>query len=118
MENKRYEFRMPVQIIVDHLQAAVDESPAAQKGYIREVSASGCRFESNLHLKPGQELTLSFVLISGYTVINARVRVIRQIREKHGLRVVACQFVNLSEVDEYKIREFIIWKEAHRENQI
>ncbi len=117
VNNQRFEYRTPIQIIVDHVQMKPNQ-PSAGKGYIREISASGCRIESSLPLKVGQEILVSFVLQGGYTVMNARVRVIRPLRTHGGLQVVAGQFVDLPEMDQYKIREFIVWKEAQREQQL
>jgi len=116
MENKRYEYRTPVQIIVDRLQLPSVELPPASRGYIYELSASGCRFESPVLLKIGQELSLSFVLPGGYTIVNAKARVIRTTQDEKEPLGVACQFIDLPEADQYKIREFIVWKEAHRES--
>ncbi len=112
MENKRYEYRTPLQIIVDHMLVKNGQSPEASKGYIRELSASGCRFESGLLLKAGQEILVSFVLPGGLVILNARLRVIRVLKKGRKKSVVAGQFVNLSEGDQYKIREFIVWKES------
>ena len=117
VDNKRFESRTPIQIIVDHVQLHPDQ-PAAGKGYIREISASGCRIESNLPLAVDQEILVSFVLQGGYTVLNARVKIIRQLHARGGLHVMAGQFMALPELDQYKIREFIVWKEAKREKQI
>ena len=117
MENKRYEYRTPVQIIVDRLQLSTAESQPASRGYIYELSASGCRFESSALLEVGQELSLSFVLPGGHTIVNAKVRVIRVVQDKKKPPKMACQFVDLPEADQYKIREFIVWKEAHRESE-
>lgn len=121
MDNKRYDYRTPIQIIVDHMQCAVEDS--AEKschGYIMEISASGCRIESEQDLRAGDELTVSFVLSQGHSILDAKIRVIRPLgRDKDKkLFVAAGQFENLSEHDESKIREFVVWKEAQRENNV
>ncbi len=113
MENKRYEYRTPVQIIVDHLKVPADGEPTQVKGYIREISASGCRLEAQTRLVPGQEVLLNFVLSGGNTVVNARARVIRVLATRRGRQTLACQFVDLPETDQYKIREYVVWLEAH-----
>lgn len=115
MENKRYEYRTPVQIIVDHLQTHAAAQAPAPRGHIVELSASGCRLESPVPLNPGEEVSLSFVLPGGISIVSARARVIRSLHDKKEPRLVACQFEQLSEADQYKIREFIVWKEAQRE---
>jgi c-di-GMP-binding flagellar brake protein YcgR len=115
--NQRFEYRTPIQIIVDHMRLQPDQ-PAAGKGYIREISASGCRIESALKLELGQEILVSFVIQGGYTVVNAPIRIIRILKPRQHLQVVAGQFVNLPEADQYKIREYVIWKEAQREKQL
>lgn len=112
MENKRFEYRTPVQIIVDHLQVPVETGLDRLKGYIRELSASGCRLEVEAQLAAGQDLLLSFVLSGGNTVVNARVRVIRVLRTRRGVQTLACQFVDLPEADQYKLREYVVWLEA------
>jgi c-di-GMP-binding flagellar brake protein YcgR len=113
VENKRFEYRTPVQIIVDHLKVPAGEQPAQVKGYIRELSASGCRLEAQTRLSEGQDVLLSFVLSGGNTVVNARVRVIRVLTSRHGRQTLACQFVDLPEADQYKLREYVVWLEAH-----
>lgn len=112
MENKRFEYRTPVQIIVDHLQVPAGTGLDRLKGYIRELSASGCRLEVAARLAEGQDLLLNFVLSGGNTVVNARVRVIRVLRTRRGVQTLACQFVDLPEADQYKLREYVVWLEA------
>lgn len=115
MENKRFEYRTPIQIIVDHLQVPGAQR-IASRGYVRELSASGCRLETDLDLKPDQEILISFVLPGGNVILNARVKVIRILSGRRRPVVAAGQFLELSETDQFKIREFIVWKED-QENQ-
>jgi hypothetical protein len=117
MENKRYEYRTPVTVIVDHVQVQTPEPALAPRGYIREMSASGCQLESPVPLVAGQMISLSFILPGGHTIVNARAEVIRVLKGKKHAPLVACQFVKLPEIDQYKIREFIVWKEAHPETK-
>ena len=111
MENKRYEYRTPIHIIVDRLQ--VPETPhETERGHIFELSASGCRIETEVELEPDQLVRVSFVLPGGNVILNAAVRVVRILSRDKNRRTVAGRFENLSETDQYKIREFIVWKEA------
>jgi hypothetical protein len=111
MENKRYEYRTPVQIIIDRMLVKGEPSVTV-KGFIREISASGCRIESPVPLQTEQEIMISFVLHSGHTILNARVKVIRVVEQKKGHCLVACQFIDLPEIEQFKVREFIVWREA------
>ena len=114
MENKRYEYRTPIQIIVDHLKPAPEQAGTV-KGYILELSASGVRIETATPLAEEQEVLVSFLLVGGYTVLNARVRIKRVLEKTDEGQIVAGEFVQLPETDQYKIREFIVWKEAQGE---
>ena len=117
MDNKRYDYRTPIQIIVDHMQCASDSAERTCHGHIMEISASGCRIESEQEFHAGDEITVSFVLSQGHTILDAKIRIIRPLGRDKKLFIVAGQFVNLSEKDESKIREFVVWKEAQQENK-
>jgi len=118
MDNKRYDYRTPIQIIVDHMQCSSDQTERACHGYIMEISASGCRVESEQEFHAGDVITVSFVLAQGHTILDAKIKIIRPLGKDKKLYVAAGQFVNLSEQDESKIREFVVWKEAQREKNI
>lgn len=112
-QNLRGEYRTPITIIVDRLQFF--GQPTNHKGYIREISASGCRMEARLDFQPGHKVAISFVLPDGNVIVNAGVEIIRVLSRRKGLTQVAGQFLDLSEMDQYKIREFIVRKEAQEE---
>ena len=115
MDNKRYDYRTPIQIIVDHMQCSGDAVERSCHGYIMEISASGCRIEAEQEFHAGDELTVSFVLAQGHSILDAKIKIIRPLGRDKKLFIAAGQFVNLSEQDESKIREFVVWKEAQRE---
>jgi hypothetical protein len=114
MLNKRLEYRLPIDIIVDHVQA-VSHPAVTVKGYIRELSASGCRLESAAVLTVAEDVLASFVLMSGHVIVNARVKILRELPGGKKMHLYAGHFVDLPESDQFKIREFIIWKEAQKE---
>ncbi len=109
-EERRYEYRIPAEIIIDQLDHC-DLKPGKFQASIRELSASGCRLQSSLELKIGQEFDISFNLEGGLRIECARVRVVRRLSHRTH-KVVAMEFMDLPEEDQYRIREFIIWKEA------
>jgi hypothetical protein len=115
MDNKRYDYRTPIQIIVDHMQCTVDAPDRACRGYIMEISASGCRIESEREFHADDELTVSFVLSQGHSILDAKIKIIRPLGRDKKMFISGGQFVNLSEQDESKIREFVVWREAQRE---
>jgi hypothetical protein len=115
MENKRYDYRTPIQIIVDHMQCSTGSSEMNCHGYIMEISASGCRIESETELQAGQDIMVSFVLAQGHSILNARINIIRTLGKDKKLFVAVGQFVGLTEYDESKIREFVVWKESQQE---
>ena len=118
MDNKRYDYRTPIQIIVDHMQCSSDSSVRACRGYIMEISASGCRIEAEQEFHDGDEITVSFVLSQGHAILDAKILIIRPLGRDKKMFSSAGQFVNLSEQDESKIREFVVWREAQRENNV
>jgi hypothetical protein len=104
------EYRILADLIVENLRL---HQPLTRrgKGAIRELSASGCRLESSLPLDLGQELVLGFPLEGGHRVDGIRARVVRRLSQRSH-KVVAVEFMGLSEQEQYKIREFVVWKEA------
>ncbi len=115
MENKRFDYRTELQIIVDHMQCSTESEGMNCRGYILEISASGCKLESETELKAGQVITASFVLAQGHSIVNAKIHVVRTLGKDKKYFIAAGQFLNLSENDQNKIREFVVWKEAQQE---
>ncbi|MBN1595083.1 PilZ domain-containing protein [candidate division FCPU426 bacterium] len=109
-ENRRFEYRIMADLLVDNLDLK-DAEVLRSKGSIRELSASGCRLESAVELKLGQEILLSFQLAGIHRVEQVRARVIRRLSPRSH-KVVAVEFVDLPETEQYKIREFVVWREA------
>jgi len=110
VENQRYEYRILADLVVEDLELGCPGSQKV-KGAIRELSASGCRLESSVDLKINQELKMSFQLAGEHYIQNARARVVRRLSQRTH-KVVAVKFVDLPETEQYKIREFVVWKEA------
>jgi hypothetical protein len=109
-DNRRYEYRILADIVVDKM--VVDaHKPLTAKAAICELSASGCRLETNMDLEVGQKLKLSFHLQQRVKIKNLQAQVIRRLSQR-SRRVVALGFLGLLEEDQYKIREWIIWREA------
>ncbi len=109
-DNRRYEYRLQADLKVIDMALLVPISQPIS-GFIRELSASGCRLESSVELKVNQEIRLSFRLLGEHRVENVLVRVIRRLSQRTH-KVVAVEFQDLSEQNQYLIREFIVWKEA------
>lgn len=109
-DNRRYEYRLQADLtVIDMALPGPVSQPVS--GFIRELSASGCRLESSMDLKVNQEIRLSFRLLGEHRVENVMGRIIRRLSQRTH-KVVAVEFVDLSEQDQYRIREYIIWCEA------
>jgi|GEM_PF-5596221 len=111
-DDRRLEYRILADILIHQLQLPGEQSKSA-KGIIRELSASGCRIESDAELSMDQSLQLSFDLDAGHRIEQAHARVVRRLSQRTR-KVVALEFLGLSEADQFKIREFVIWKESQR----
>lgn len=112
--NRRFEYRIMADLVVKDLE--VTGNARKIQGQIRELSASGCRLESSEDLEIGQELLMSFMLDEQEKIDDVHAQVVRRLSQRSH-RVVGVEFRNLSETTQYKIREFIVWKEAQEGKQ-
>ncbi|MCK5241808.1 PilZ domain-containing protein [bacterium] len=109
-DNRRLEYRIKADMVVEDLEL---DPPSSQKvkGSIRELSASGCRLESSIVFAVNQQIHISFHLEGGHELKNITARVVRRLSQRTH-KVVAVEFVALTEEEQHKIREFVIWKEG------
>ncbi|MCD4813274.1 PilZ domain-containing protein [bacterium] len=112
--NRRIEYRIMADLIVNDL--AFTGNIRKIQGLIRELSASGCRLDSSEDLEIGQELLMDFMLDEKEKIEQVKARVIRRLSQR-SRRVVGVEFLELPEKLQYKIREFIVWKESQGESQ-
>ncbi|MEW6516632.1 MAG: PilZ domain-containing protein [candidate division FCPU426 bacterium] len=109
-QNRRIEYRILADLRVHRFELPGEPVESAT-GVIRELSASGCRLECSVPLQVNQELRLSFQLLDGHQVENARARVVRRLSQR-SRRVVALEFLDLPEPAQLLIREYIVWRES------
>jgi c-di-GMP-binding flagellar brake protein YcgR len=108
-DDRRFEYRISADLVVEDLELD-PPSPQKAKGSIRELSASGCRLESSMDFAVDQKMLMCFHLEGGHELKNVSARVVRRLSQRTH-KVVAIEFVDLTESDQFKIREFIVWKE-------
>ncbi len=110
IENRRSEYRFEADFFVHSLKLPNAQLVRA-RGILRDLSAAGCRLESEVELEAGQELVISFDLTPDERLGLVRARVVRLISPSPA-KLVALEFLCLSDHDQYRIHEYIVWQEA------
>jgi hypothetical protein len=111
--DRRLEYRLLADLLIHRLELPADQQIQSVQGIIRELSASGCRIEAPVELLVDQELQLSFHLTEEHRMEHVRGRVVRRLSQRSH-KVVALEFIDLTEQQQYRIREYIVWQESQR----